>query len=146
MGALIERFYPIFFGFIGCLISYFIVNTYGVPDSIKDILSAVMNVCGVTVGFLATVKTIILSFNDQYIVKQLKKRGKYKIVLGYFLTSIKWSFALLILSAIGLSLNFKFGHAWQQYFISLWCFVLITSGSTYFRAIEIFSEIISSLD
>jgi quinol-cytochrome oxidoreductase complex cytochrome b subunit len=107
MGALIERLYPIFFGFIGCFCSYFIVSTYGVPDSIKDVFSAVMNVCGVTIGFLATVKTIILSFNDQYIVKQLKKRGKYKIILSYFLISIKWSFALLILSAMGASQSCK---------------------------------------
>lgn len=146
MGARIEKFYPLLLGFLVGLAVFYITKIYGVSGNLKDIFSAVMNICGITIGFLATVKTIILAFNDQYVVKQLKKTGSYKRIFNYFLNSIQWSFALLLLSAIGLSLDFSTSLAWQPYFVGLWSFTLASAFLSYYRAIDIFSIILRSLD
>jgi hypothetical protein len=146
MSAWVERTYPLLLGFLVGLIALYVTKLYGVTDSIKDIFSAVMNICGITVGFLATVETIILAFNDQHIIKQLKKTGSYKRILNYFLGAIQYSFVLLVLSAIGLSLDFKTDSIWQPYFLGVWCWTLATSILSYYRAIDIFSAILSALD
>jgi len=146
MGARIEKFYPLLLGFLAGLAIFYATKTYGVSGNLKDIFSAVMNICGITIGFLATVKTIILAFNDQNVIKQLKKTGSYRRIFNYFLSSIQWSFALLLLSAIGLSFDFSTSSAWQAYFIGSWVFVLVTAFLSYYRAIDIFSTILRSLD
>jgi uncharacterized YccA/Bax inhibitor family protein len=146
MGARIERFYPLILGLLFGVISFVLCKNYGVPEGIKDIFSAVMNICGVTIGFLATVKTIILAFNDQYIIKKLKERGSHKKILNYFLSAIKWSFFLLVFSAVGLGINLKSYLILSPYFIGIWSFVLVTTGASYYRAIDIFSAILRALD
>jgi hypothetical protein len=152
MSAWVERFYPLLLGTcVGC-VAYYLNSRYGIPDNIKEIFAAVMNVFGVAIGFLATVKTVILGFNEQDIIKKLKKTGSYKKLLNYFLNAVQYSFALLAASTVGLSLNFKtnvvYGitFSWQPYFISIWWFLLATSTLKYYRAIDIFSTILRSLN
>ncbi|MBW4659911.1 MAG: hypothetical protein KME15_14645 [Drouetiella hepatica Uher 2000/2452] len=146
MSARIEKFYPLLLGFLVGIASLYAAKIYGVSENFKDIFSAVINICGITIGFLATVITIILAFNDQHVIKQLKKTGSYKRIFNYFISSIQWFFTILLLSAIGLVLDFRTSSAWQPYFIGLWSFALAAAFLSYYRAIDIFTVILRSLD
>jgi hypothetical protein len=142
----IEKLYPLVVGLIIGGLSFWVFKNHNFSSSLKDIFSSIINVCGVTIGFLATVMSIIFSFNEQAAVKYLKQTGKYKSLVNYFSAAIQWTFILLLWSALAMGIDFKVSTSWHPYFLGSWLFLAATAGLSYFRAMDIFLAILRSLN
>ncbi|MEQ8467683.1 hypothetical protein [Coleofasciculus sp. E1-EBD-02] len=116
------------------------------PESLKDLLSAVTNLSGIAIGFLAAAQSILFSLPRKYVIQQLKKAGMYSRLLNYFMTAIQWSFVLAVISAFGLLIDFTKSQSWHSLAFSVWLFILTTASLSYYRVIEVFTALLRAPD
>ena len=141
-----ERWYPLISGLL-VAVSYFIFfRNYPLPTSLKDLLSAVTNLSGIAIGFLAAALSILFSLPRKYVIQQLKVTGMYSKLLNYFIAAIQWSFGLAVLSAIGLLIDFSKSQYWHSTVLGIWLFFLVTALLSYYRVIEVFVAILRAPD
>lgn len=150
MNAKIERWYPLIVGILIAIIHHLVLRKYsfplGSPGEVKDLFSAVVNLSAITIGFLSTAQSILLSMGNNRIIKQLKLQGgkKYIRLINFLMDAVSWSFFLAIISTIGLIANPKFQELWNSLYFSFWLFVLVTTALSYYRIIYLFSKILRS--
>lgn len=141
-----ERWYPLISGLLVAVIYLIFCRNYQLPTSLKDLLSAVTNLSGIAIGFLAAAMSILFSLPRKYVIQQLKSTGKYKSLVNYFIAAIQWSFALAVLSAAGLLVDFSKYQHWHTTVFAVWLFLLVTSLFSYYRVIDVFVTILNAPD
>src|ERR1044072_859369 len=99
-----ERIYPCVAGIAAAAIYLTVpkLRDYVFPDTLPNLLSALVSVGGIAVGFLATAKSIMISVDDRPIVKRMKEVKIYQRVMSYLRAAIRWSFMLAVMSAVAL--------------------------------------------
>lgn len=146
MRGQLERWYPLMVGLIVAITYFCFFRNYPLPVSLKDLLSAVTNLSGIAVGFLATAQSILFSLPKKYVIQQLKITGMYNRLINYFMSAIQWSFGLAVISAIGLLIDFTKSQSWHPIALSLWLFFLVTTSLSYYRVIEVFTALLRAPD
>lgn len=151
----LERFYPIVCGIIAAA-AYMLIpaaRDYRMPESISALMAAVVSVGGISVGFLATAKSILVSIDDREIIKKLKQSGYYRRIVGYLRAAIRWSFWLTLWSAAALVVDLK-GQPnqpiewtiWHAAGFGVWVLLAVTATLAYYRVISIFYAVMATLD
>jgi hypothetical protein len=109
----------------------------------------VVSVGGISLGFLMTAKSILISVDDRPIVQRIKEAKLYKRIIGYMKSAIFWSFALTILSAIALVFDFKNHATWDRAHVwgtALWLAVATAAVLSYIRVSRIWYTILDHID
>jgi hypothetical protein len=106
-GLIFEVLYPIFGGAIAAVVYGCWFRTVPLPTTTSEIFAAVINVSAISVGFLATVKSILVSMRDRPALENFVKSGYYKRTIKYLVSAILLSFMVAILTAVFLFLNWK---------------------------------------
>jgi len=143
MKSKIEKWYPLTLGLIITILycSYFSKNL--LPESWKEILSAVTTLSGIAIGFISTAMSILFTISSSNIVQQIIKTNNYDKLINYFLDAINLLFLLILLSLIGLFIDIKaLGHTLQVLASGVWIFALITSGLSSYRVIRVFASVL----
>jgi hypothetical protein len=137
-----ERWYPIICSFLLALLygALFGETFYSLP--IRDVLSSVLSVAGIIIGFVATAMSILFTIEKKQIILQLKDVEYYRMLIDYFASSIRWTFMLMLLSCIGLVGNYNQPAFWQAAGFNVWLWVLLTTGFSCYRLLEIFAKIL----
>lgn len=138
----LEKWLPYIIGFIFTLLYYLLSDKKTLPDSLKDIFSAATSFSSITIGFLATAMSILLSIDNNHIIRELKNVKIYYKLIDYFMDAIKISFIVALLSLLGLFLDLKATKSWYFLAFHVWLFFLITSGSCSYRIIDVFAKIL----
>lgn len=146
-----ERCYPVLLGIIAAAIYLSVpqARNYRMPESLAALMAAVVSIGGISVGFLATAKSILVTIDDKAIIQKLKKAGYYKRIVKYLLAGIKWSFLLTLWSAAALLVDLKGTMAWTWLHaagFAVWVFLAVTATLSYYRIINIFYAILNTLD
>lgn len=144
MNAKIERWFPLLTGGFtaACYISF--LRGYFLPSSVRDLFSSAMQISSITIGFLITAFSILVTIEDKHIVQQLKQAGVYNKLINYFLDAIQWSFILIAVSSIGLLIDFNSQESWHSLAFAIWLFVLTSTASSFYRVIDIFISVVRS--
>jgi len=139
-----EKSYPLIGGAaVGGI--YAAVSRLGCPPaSAKDLLAAMVTVSAISVGFLATAKAILISLDDRPIIRELKETGHYKHVVTYLLRAVHVSFALAVLSAIGLLFDWKQPKWWYGWLFAIWVGFAVVTALACYRVITIFGKVLRS--
>ncbi len=143
MNRIWERTYPYALGVVAAAIFWWPLQTPDVPPTAINLLTAIISVAGIAVGFLMSAEAILLSLDESRVIRQLRQVGHYDLLISYLNEAILFSFALATLSAIGLFVDFK-QTCWPAPVVCLWMFVAAAAGCCYFRVIRIFSRILRS--
>ncbi len=107
MNAKVERWFPLTIGLFTAACYILFLRDYSLPSSVRDLFSSAMQVSSITIGFLITAFSILVTIENKHIVQQLKKAGVYNKLINYFADAIKWSFILIAVSSIGLLIDFS---------------------------------------
>lgn len=145
LSILAEKWWPILAGIIATVLYGVYARTQMPPKSVVNLLSAVVSVAGIAVGFLAAAGAIIISIDSSKVIQDLKETGYYRLFIKYLNAAAGWSFALATVSAIGLLRDFETTH-WPWQLIAVWVFVLSTSTACYFRVMRSFAKILNDND
>lgn len=139
-----EQAYPYAIAVLsGCAVFY-ILQYKGVcvPPTTNTVLQAIINVAAISVGFLATAKSILLSVGDKSSsIKWLKDAGAYKLLLRYFMEAVWLCLLLTVFSTIALLI--EPGNSLPgRLIISVWSVVAVASALACYRIIDLFSRIL----
>lgn len=148
---IVERWYPAVLALAAAIIYYRIpaLSGYVLPDTIPSLLSAIITVAGVAIGFLITAKSILISIDDRPIVERLKAAGIYKDVITYIRSAIRWSFLLTILSCIALLFRYGTETEWDRNHAigtAIWIWSAVGALLSYLRISRIWYTILSVID
>lgn len=140
--AFIEGWGPLVLSVAAAIVAFVWARERPLPGTLDNLLNATVGLSAIAVGFLATAKSILLSMNDRWVVKQLKKVGYYQRLMGYFMGAIRWSFALAALSAFGLLIDFQTDKQPHPFSFAVWIFTLVGTGACSYRVIHLFTRIL----
>jgi hypothetical protein len=142
----VERLYPVVGAIIAGVAYLVFFRTRTFPPTLHELFAAVISVGAISVGFLATAKTILVSLSDRPVVQKLRDMGYYRWVVDYIIEAINWSFAIAALSAAGLLLQFAPKGADQDQahmlFLCAWWVALVGASLAYLRVVRILTKIL----
>lgn len=141
-----ERAYPLVAGILSGVIFLVACRDIVLPKSTKDLLTAALTIGSITIGFVATAKSILFSIEQKQIIRILKDAGKFKVLVQYLMAAVHWSFAWAALSGLGLLIDFETPALWHTWIFSIWIWFTMTACLTYYRVIKMFSLILLQED
>jgi len=137
---------PYIFGVVLASIYGFGLSHLEPPASVKDLLSAVLNVAAIAVGFLSTAKSILFSIENKKAIKQFKQSGRWETLLKTMLAAVHWSMSLAAMSGVCL-LVFEPGPGkwWWMPRVALiaWVWVMGTAAGLYVHVVRTLSVVLS---
>lgn len=142
-----ERWYPFLGTSILCLILFYFRNksiVISMSDALYDstFLTAILTALSIIFGFLLTSLATIYN-SESKPVQALKDAGRFKELIAYNKTAVKWIFFSVILTSIFL-LSFKIENTipYYEYFGSLWVYTTIYAMFLSYRFLGIFYALI----
>jgi len=111
----------------------------------RDLLTVVVSVCAIAVGFVATAKSILLTIQERTVIRFFRDSNRYATLVNYFMAAVYWSFLCAGLSAFGLLFDLPKLNWWVgRVGATLWVLLVAGSTLTYFRVLHIFGLILRS--
>jgi len=138
----IEQFGPVAVAAIIVGAYYFGCPHHGLPKATKDLLSAVINISAIFVGFFGAIWSILIGIEDRPIMKQLKSAGADHKLFDFLNSSIRWSFALAVISVCMLFVDLENTKPWHYYLFLGWFYVLTTTILVCLRIFRLFTRVL----
>jgi len=147
MSEYFERYYPFAFGVVAAGAYLLLLRNEPFPDTTKDVLSAIISLASIAVGFLATVKAILVSIEDRPAIVWLRRGSFYKRFRAYTFQAIYASFAIAVVSVAGLLLFPKIERAsWAFWVAAGYLAALVWTGASYVRVVSVFRVMLTGSD
>ena len=119
-----ERYYPYVWGAVVCAAVLWIDHKgYSISYS-ENMLASLVSLGGIFAGFLATVKTLLLTMNG-LVQKRLSESGYIDDLLRYLREGIYGSLLLCILAIVGFANAMKFPAVHAALLFGVLCFALL---------------------
>ena len=139
----IERFYPALLSVLVCCLLYKYQNNPIVQKIYAGIfnesfLTAILTVASIVFGFLLTAITIIYQ-SETHILTEIKRAGRFKELINFNKTAVKWTFYLVITTSIFL-MTYERANSIPYYhcFTGLWVYMAFYACLTSIRFLNIF--------
>lgn len=140
----LERWYPFVFGVVSVVCYFTFFKNHSFPKSFNDVFSTSTTLSGIAIGFLITAKSILFSIDEKYIIQQLKSTQTYRKLINYFMSAIRASFILAFVSLLCLFVDFTNPQLLHKILFASWLFSLFVAGSSCYRVIDAFADILKS--
>jgi len=98
---------PVVTGIIVATGIFFMARELPPAATVSNLLSAMINVCGIAVGFLVTAKSILLSLSSSEVMKQLRSGGYHVSIEREMDWAIWLSFAVVVLSVAAMCFDYS---------------------------------------
>lgn len=132
-----ERWYP-WLGAVAAGGAYvFLLCGRPLPEKSSELFSNLINLSGISVGFLATALSIILSSGKNRLIANFESIGYKKHVSGYFLAAVHSALAFCLLNAVFLVTKPAPSTRVGTAEIALWCTLAVATVLSYYRVIRI---------
>jgi hypothetical protein len=147
MKVFIEQWYPTGLALVAT-VAYLIVTRFiqwPPPHNVAAVMAAMGTFAGITVGFLATAKSILIAIDDRKIIRDLRTLGRYKRIINNIWAAIIWSLLMALLSAAWLFVDLTPPTTWSRghtFFFATWLFVSVLAVSSFFRMINLFKSML----
>ena len=141
LGLKFEQWYPTVVAVVVAFIAYFCIDLDRI-EGFRDLLQTAVNLSAITVGFLATSKSILLMVEKKKVVEALKSDNQWRLLIDYMMCAIYSAFILAFVSAALLLVKFKEPENWHHAATSVWVFFLVLAVMTAFRIIRFFAWIL----
>lgn len=142
-----EKSYPYWVSIIPVVIFLIIIyEGIDISKNVLSLLSSIISVFSIAIGFLATVMTIMLSLTNSRVIIQLNKIGLYSTVNKYLIHAIIWCFIAVMAAVLALFVeSFLDG---RQYFYLLAVIVYSSSVAALacIRIFRVFKRILEHLE
>jgi hypothetical protein len=140
MNRKLERWYPPLCG-VASAAACFVWAPQKLPNGFSALLSSTIDVCAITVGFMGTIWTILLSIEERPIMQRLKEAKRRSDLITFFASAVKWTFALGVWCAFSMLVMYDLSRLEYRVSLALGAFILTTAAFSCFRVIRIFGAI-----
>lgn|SRR5665213_2219808 len=111
---------------------------YPNPEKATEFFANIVDISGITVGFLATGQMLLCSLEDNFIVKILRKYNRFQGMLRFFTEAICWCLTLAVFSLLTYWIDFKE----HSLLFSIWFGLLVGTFFATVRIIGFFAAIL----
>lgn len=137
-----ERWQHLFVGVVVAIGFIGFGREYQPPETSTQLITSILSVSAIIVGFLATAKSILISMDGSRVVRMLKEARKYDSLVQYFMSAINWSMILAGTSAVVLLVDTKESKDWHWIPFAIWCTILTIASCSAYRVIRIYTRIV----
>jgi len=138
----LEQWGPCVSGIIVLSIYMIFFQQYQLPGTFNNLLSSVVSICAVSIGFLMTTKSILFTIRDSEIINWIKKAGLFGKLIDYIMTAIHLCFILAIYSALCLLMNASSLICAYSWVFGFWLLLSTITISSCYRVIFLLSKIL----
>jgi hypothetical protein len=132
--AFLEKYIPWLVALPLVIVSY--ARPFDVPEArIGDFVNSSLTVSALLLGFLATSKSILISYRGSRVFSQLKKTGHVDMMIGYLMNAI-------ISSLLWLLVSFAMYFDRSRTILSAWCFLASFSLASFIRVVLLQGKLI----
>lgn len=132
---LYEDWYPTALAIAFTIASYSTSYKYGIPEQLKELFGAVLNISAMGIGFLSTAVAILFSLGDSNRIRNMKIGGQFQTLVIYLISAIKAYAALAVLSA-GCLMFKHFNTPFQRGILTVWIGCAFLSSFMLMRVIS----------
>lgn len=137
----IEAYYPIVGGMIAFL-TIWISGCEPNRPTIPNLLSSVLTISSIAVGFIGTARSHLLSIKDRPHVKAALDDGGDR-VHGYFNVAIASAMILCAICILGFFIDFSKCASWHGFYFSVWAGLLLLTGLAAHRVLGVMYEFLT---
>jgi hypothetical protein len=137
----VEQWYPAVVAIGVGGVAYFFIDLASI-EGFRDLLQTAVNLSAITVGFLATSKSILLTIEKKKVVAALKSDKQWPMLIDYMMCAIYSAFLLALVSGGLLLVKFKEPADWHHAATSVWVFCLVLALLTGIRIVRFFAWIL----
>lgn len=148
MKLFFDRFHPYLAGLLAAVVylTWFRNLRIGTGE-LRSLMSNVVTLSGIAIGFLATTMSFLLSFDQTAGIDVLKKanyRGTnyYDLLIHYLFDAINGSFVLALISVIGLFFSLNEKILCHRLIFSAWILSIFWAGASSHRAVRLLVSIL----
>jgi hypothetical protein len=140
-----EKRYPAIISVAAAAGYYYLYHRLALAPPPRDLMAVVVSVSAISIGFVATAKSILLTIQERTVIKYFKDSDRYRTLVDYFMSAIYWSFLAAGLSTIALMFDLSKANWWACRIAStLWIFFVVGATCSYIRVLTIFGYILRS--
>jgi hypothetical protein len=143
-GLFFERAYPWVGGVLVGGSYYFFLRHQPLPATASDLFAAMINLSGISVGFLATAQSIIFTLGRNRLMRQFQTINYGRYLVGYFLAAIHSALLFCIINAVCLVFKPAPTALSGAIAIALWAATATTTLLSYYRVIRILTKVFRS--
>jgi len=138
--SVFERWHPLVFAACAGLgaLSFDLAGREG----FRDLLQATVNLRAITIGFLATSKSILFTIGQKDIIVALKQTDKWILLIDYMMCAIYASFLLALVSGCLLLIKLREPEPWHRWAACFWVFCASFAFASSLRIIRFFARIL----
>lgn len=137
-----ERSYPAALAVASTAVWWFCFRgRYATLDA-PAIFQTALTVTSITIGFLATAKSILLTSNSA-LLRRLRKQGSFHTFARYLARASMYSFVSLAFSAGGMLMHWRSRpDTLHTIVFAMWFFWAALAGTTAFRSVHLFCKFV----
>jgi hypothetical protein len=142
---LIERYAPLSLSAIGVAIYLLFYRNCALPTTLAALFGATISIASIAVGFFATAKTAVVQLEPKRpLIQKLRQAERFELFLKYLTTAIHVSFALAVLSALGLVVDFSPLDWRDRILFAAWLFSALFAALSYYRVVRVLNVILDA--
>jgi hypothetical protein len=129
----------------GAVVYLLFFRKHPFPGTLPSLFAAAISIASIAVGFFATAKTAVVQLEPtRPLIQKLRQADRYDVFLKYMSSAIHVSFALAVVSAGALLINFS-KLTWQhRLFFAAWLLIALFAAFSYFRVVRVLNVILDS--
>ncbi len=144
MGYKIERFCPAAISLVVAILTYTNGMTFFLIPNFLNILSPVVSISSIIVGFLTTMISVLIVLSDREVMKRIRRYNKWKDLTRYLFTPIVTGFVVAISSTL-LNVCASLSDSRARILTALWIFFVSWFFTTTFRMLFILIKILQNV-
>lgn len=150
MGLFLEKRIPLIVSLIAS-VCFFIFNSITLCDisNLKEMLSAIINISAVIIGFLLTSVSILIALTGKRVIKRIQKNNSMGIFTSYFASPVALGFSLIVLCTVFIPIDKLSGywsHTWVSILVFISCYFLFSSIRISILLLSILKNIAGEVD
>ncbi len=131
MGLFFEKRAPVILSLTIAICFYLLSNkTLCDVPNLKEMLSAIINISAVIIGFLLTSVSILIALPGKRVIKRIQANNSMGIFTSYFASPVALGFLLIVLCTVFLpmeKMTGKWSHAWLTFLVFICSYFVLSS-------------------
>ena len=140
----VEKYWPLLLAVIVALIAFFAGWNLSSINQIKDILSSVINISSILIGFLGAMMSVLAAVAGHRVLKRIKNNNATELLRSYFSQSVGSGFVVAIGSTI-MNLFVECKDDYARWLLIGWMFFVTYFLASAYRIMIVMGDILKTI-
>lgn len=140
----VEKYWPLVIALMVTIVVYLAGWTLSSIRQFKDILSSVINISSILIGFLGAMMSVLAAVAGHRVLKRIKDNNATELLRSYFSQSVGSGFIVAISSTI-MNLFLECTEGYARWLLISWIFFVTYFLASTYRIMIVMSDILKTI-